>query len=126
MTFEGFKNIHMGDTPLEMLRQMQREHEHWRSDAKARVRASCNGNDEEAAYWDCECAAMQERVDWLTQEIAAALKAQEPEPTRLVRHYSRPNVYADLWLHCEKCGGKVDDRYRPKHCPECGRTVKWE
>ena len=56
----------------------------------------------------------------------ALLKAQEPDETRLVRHYSRPNVYADLWLHCEKCGGVVDDIYRPKFCPECGRKVKWE
>ena len=54
------------------------------------------------------------------------LKAQEPDETRLVRHYSRPNVYADLWLHCEKCGGRVDNRYKPKFCPECGRKVKWE
>ena len=54
------------------------------------------------------------------------LKAQEPDETRLVRHYSRPNVYADLWLHCEKCGGRVDDRYKPKFCPECGRKVNWE
>jgi hypothetical protein len=51
---------------------------------------------------------------------------QEPEETRLVRHYSRPNVYADLWLHCEKCGGRVDDRYKPKFCPGCGRKVKWD
>ena len=59
-------------------------------------------------------------------ELIALLKAQEPDETRLVRHYSRPNVYADLWLHCEKCGGKVDDRYKPKFCPECGRAVKWD
>ena len=59
-------------------------------------------------------------------ELIALLKAQEPDETRLVRHYSRPNVYADLWLHCEKCDGRVDDRYKPKFCPECGRPVKWE
>jgi rubrerythrin len=60
------------------------------------------------------------------QDALALLKAQEPDETRLVRHYSRPNVYADLWLHCEKCGGRVDDRYKPKFCPECGRKVNWE
>lgn len=60
------------------------------------------------------------------RDALALLKAQEPDETRLVRHYSRPNVYADLWLHCEKCGGVVDNRYRPKFCPECGRKVKWE
>ena len=47
------------------------------------------------------------------------------DETRLVRNYSRPGVYADLWLHCEKCGGMVDDRYTPKYCPECGRKVAW-
>ena len=47
------------------------------------------------------------------------------DETRLVRHYSRPGVYADLWLHCEKCGGMIDDRYKPKYCPECGRKVAW-
>ncbi len=55
------------------------------------------------------------------------LKEQEPQETRFVRHYSRPGVYADLWLYCEKCGGRVDDEfYRPKFCPECGRKVKWD
>ncbi len=60
------------------------------------------------------------------KEAQTMLKAQEPEETRLVRHYSRPNVYADLWLHCEKCGGRVDNRYKPKFCTECGRKVKWK
>lgn len=54
------------------------------------------------------------------------LKEQEPQETRLVRHYSRPGVYADLWLHCEKCGGRSDNNYKPKYCPECGRKVKWD
>lgn len=67
-------------------------------------------------------------VDIMTrlEQVKVLLKAQEPDETRLVRHYSRPNVYADLWLHCEKCGGRVDDRYKPKFCPECGKKVKWE
>lgn len=63
---------------------------------------------------------------WVVRGALALLKAREPDETRLVRHYSRPNVYADLWLHCEKCGGRVDDRYKPKFCPECGRKVNWE
>jgi len=63
---------------------------------------------------------------WVVRGVLALLKAPEPDETRLVRHYSRPNVYADLWLHCEKCGGRVDDRYKPKFCPECGRKVNWE
>lgn len=75
-----------------------------------------------------------ESYDCCTAVIADALeliREQEPqetrlEETRLVRHYSRPGVYADLWLHCEKCGGKIDDRYKSKHCPDCGRKVKWD
>lgn len=63
---------------------------------------------------------------WVVRGALALLKAQEPDETTLVRHYSRPNVYADLWLHCEKCGGRVDDRYKPKFCPECGRKVNWK
>ena len=62
----------------------------------------------------------------IIDDAITLLKTQGPDETRLVRHYSRPNVYADLWLHCEKCGGRVDDRYKPKFCPECGRKVNWE
>ena len=62
----------------------------------------------------------------IASDALELLKEQEPQETRLVRHYSRPGVYADLWLHCEKCGGKIDyGPYRPKFCPECGRKVKW-
>lgn len=43
--------------------------------------------------------------------------------TRLMRKYSRPNVYADLWLHCEACGGKVNDNWHYNFCPECGAIV---
>ena len=44
--------------------------------------------------------------------------------TRLMRKYSRPHVYADLWMHCEACGGRVNDRWRYKYCPECGAKVE--
>ena len=60
----------------------------------------------------------------LLRDAHDLLKAQDE--TRLIYHYSRPNVYADLWLHCEKCGEKVDNKWRPKYCPGCGRAVKWE
>ena len=62
------------------------------------------------------------RTDVL-HEALALLKAQDE--TRLVRHYLRPGVYADLWLHCEKCGERLDDGWHPKYCPGCGREVKW-
>lgn len=82
--------------------------------------AVCPYKDKDPENWYCF-----HRID-LMRDALALLKAQEPEETRLVRHFSRPNVYADLWLHCEKCNGRVDDRYRPKFCPECGRKVKWK
>lgn len=83
-----------------------------------------------------EAIGIMERVDEPTcwddyvraslEEALTVLRAQEDAETRLVRLYSRPGVYADLWLHCEKCGGKVADGfYRPKFCPECGRKVQW-
>lgn len=64
----------------------------------------------------------------LMTDALELLKEQEPQETRLVHHYSRPGVYADLWLHCEKCGGRSDNShyYKPKYCPECGRKVKWD
>jgi len=43
--------------------------------------------------------------------------------TRLMRKYSRPNVYADLWLHCEACSGRVDKNRRYNFCPDCGAMV---
>ena len=53
-----------------------------------------------------------------------------PKETVFIRHYSRPKVFADLWLHCEKCGGRIDDHIRDyKFCPYCGRKVlkiEWE
>ena len=58
-------------------------------------------------------------------ESANSVEAKEDErTTRLVREYSRPNVYADLWLHCEACGAKVYDKGRYYYCPICGAKVK--
>lgn len=66
-------------------------------------------------------------IDCMEELMADALALlKEQEETRLIRHYSRPNVYADLWLHCEKCGERVDHDFRPKYCPGCGRAVKWD
>ena len=38
------------------------------------------------------------------------------------RHYSRPNVYADLCWHCSVCGYKTAESWANhfKFCPECG------
>ena len=42
------------------------------------------------------------------------------------RHYSRPNVYADLFWHCSECGYKNDENYAPVYhhfCPNCGAKM---
>lgn len=38
------------------------------------------------------------------------------------RHYSRPNVYADLYWHCSECSFKSTDYYANHYrfCPYCG------
>jgi rubrerythrin len=72
---------------------------------------------------DCPYSGVLRCMMVLKRDALELLKAQDE--TRLIYHYSRPNVYADLWLHCEKCGEKVDNKWRPKYCPGCGRAVKW-
>ena len=41
------------------------------------------------------------------------------------RHYSRPNVYADLFWHCSACGYKSADNWANKYsyCPGCGAEM---
>lgn len=42
---------------------------------------------------------------------------------RWERHWSRPNVFADLFWHCSNCGYKNDNDYSPRYhhfCPNCG------
>ena len=44
------------------------------------------------------------------------------------RHFSRPNVYADLYWHCSACGGKKADSWADKfkYCPDCGARMDGE
>lgn len=42
------------------------------------------------------------------------------------RHYTRPNVFADLYWHCSVCGYKNSDSYAHiyhKYCPNCGARM---
>ena len=73
-----------------------------------------------------ETETCRETTDAFQQLIDAQPTIEIPveRTTRLMRKYSRPNVYADLWMHCEACGGRVDDHWRYKYCPECGARVK--
>ena len=44
------------------------------------------------------------------------------------RHYSRPNVYADMCWHCSNCGYKTPDNWanKWKFCPHCGARMVQE
>ena len=51
---------------------------------------------------------------------------EEQRTGRWERHYSRPNVYADLFWHCSECGYKNNNDYAPtyhKFCPNCGAKM---
>lgn len=51
----------------------------------------------------------------------------EPERKRgkWERHFSRPNVYADLCWHCSVCGGSFAYNWANKwnFCPDCGAKM---
>lgn len=54
------------------------------------------------------------------------LPTAEPRKGKWERHYSRPNVYADLFWHCSECGYKNDENYAPVYhhfCPNCGAKM---
>lgn len=64
-------------------------------------------------------------VEWLIDKMPTI----EPEwkKGKWERHYSRPNVYADLYWHCSECGYKNDDQYANiyhKFCPNCGADMR--
>lgn len=43
------------------------------------------------------------------------------------RHYSRPNVYADLYWHCSVCGYENENQYANTYhhfCPNCGAKME--
>ena len=59
-------------------------------------------------------------------------KLPSAEPQRMKgrweRHYSRPNVYADLCWHCSNCGYSSNDSWanKWKYCPNCGADMRGE
>ena len=50
------------------------------------------------------------------------LPSAGPKTGKWERHYSRPNVYADLLWHCSECGYRSSDNWADKFnfCPNCG------
>lgn len=55
-----------------------------------------------------------------------ALPSAGPKTGKWERHYSRPNVYADLLWHCSECGYRSSDNWADKFnfCPNCGADMR--
>lgn len=67
----------------------------------------------------------------LIEYIRDSIPSAQPERKkgRWERHYSRPNVYADLYWHCSACGYKNNDEYANvyhRYCPNCGAAMEGE
>lgn len=74
---------------------------------------------------DCDDAYEQGWGD--CQSCIGRLPTAEPRKGKWERHYSRPNVYADLFWHCSECGYKNDENYAPvyhHYCPNCGARME--
>ena len=72
---------------------------------------------------DCKIECLLKEYDRVKNERDALLKAQEP-----VKPYTKRDGRTTFFL-CGGCNKPLciaKDSYKPKHCPECGREVKWE
>ena len=69
---------------------------------------------------------MPEWRDEKILEAIAELPSAEPKVGKWERHYSRPNVYADLFWHCSECGYRSSDNWADKFnfCPHCGADMR--
>ena len=69
-------------------------------------------------------------IDEVLDEISDASTVEpERKKGKWERHYSRPNVYADLYWHCSECGYKNNENYADlyhKFCPNCGADMRGE
>jgi len=64
---------------------------------------------------------------WYAEQIKE-LPSAGPKTGKWERHYSRPNVYADLLWHCSECGYRSSDNWADKFnfCPNCGADMRYE
>lgn len=69
---------------------------------------------------------MPEWRDEKILEAIAELPSAEPKVGKWERHYSRPNVYEDLFWHCSECGYRSSDNWADKFnfCPHCGADMR--
>lgn len=67
-------------------------------------------------------AVTKEAARWSVEELPSA----QPKRGKWERHYSRPNVYADLFWHCSECGYRSSDNWADKFnfCPHCGADMR--
>lgn len=71
----------------------------------------------------------EEEIKNLKQKIADSPIVLIPSAQRRgkwERHYSRPNVYADLCWHCSNCSYKANNTWANKwhFCPNCGAKME--
>ena len=67
--------------------------------------------------------------DEIAEELVLnAPTIEERKTGKWERHYSRPNVYADLCWHCSCCGYKTPDNWANKwnYCTNCGAKMEGE
>lgn len=64
-----------------------------------------------------------DRLEELDERVAIM---SESKTGKWERHYSRPNVYADLSWWCSNCGEKCLDNWANKYqyCPHCGARME--
>lgn len=81
------------------------------------------------AYCDGDCsrctttATTQTSMVYLIQPTANVVEVRRG---KWERHYSRPNVFADLYWHCSACGYKNDNQWANVYhlyCPNCGAKM---
>ena len=77
--------------------------------------------------WADTDAEIQAQEDWKQHREALMKLPTAEKKGKWERHYSRPNVYADLFWHCSECGYKNDENYAPvfhHFCPNCGARME--
>lgn len=122
MTLEDFKDVYKDKTPLEKLKLLIVQTNYIRDDVRSLARDEMNGNEKGADYMRSEIKAMEDRIQWLYDQLAPVLKAQEPV---------KPFRQQGRWLksyHCGACSKFIGEigGDRINFCYHCGREVKWE
>ena len=66
------------------------------------------------------------RLAMRIRDYLERLPSAPPKMGKWERHYSRPNVYADLFWHCSECGYRSSDNWADKFnfCPHCGAMME--